>query len=105
RRRARTKGQGVRGVGLDLDRVGAALGRHLDGGERGLELAPVVGRELGDDQDPGLVSDDAISDLEVLHDAGSMTRRVYHAQKSTATAARPLSRWSTRLPRWAVDPG
>lgn len=59
------QGDGVGGVGLQLDSIGAGLLRLLDDLHRGVELAVVVSGELGDDVGRGVGSNPTTGDKNV----------------------------------------
>ncbi|MNZ87020.1 hypothetical protein D3C78_1058670 [compost metagenome] len=70
--RVAVEGDGVGGVGLQLDGVGASLFRFLDDLQRGFQLAVMVGGKLGDDV-RGCVGSDAAAGNA---DAGSVRHAV-----------------------------
>lgn len=89
----RIQGQGVGGVGLELDGVRPGLPGRFDQAHRPVEVLPMVGRQLGDDKHRLTGSDAAISE----GDRGEKRRRTIHGSSS------PYSRLSltwTRLPSW-----
>ncbi len=57
--------QGVGGVGLQLDGVGAGFGGDLDGAQRPVDVAQMVGRQLGDDERRLAGTDAATGDVEL----------------------------------------
>jgi len=58
------EGDGVGGVGLDLDRVAAGRGRRVDQAERAVQAAVVVPRQLADDVGRVVRADPAAGDLD-----------------------------------------
>ena len=78
--------QRVRGIGLELDGVGARLGRHFDDAARTRTIATVVGGQFRDDIRRLARTDFTAVDFEALHRYHALTGRT---EKMGCTGGQP----------------